>query len=190
MAKKSTLKNLVVTLGLITFLSSATVAIIYALTEKTIAQAKTAKVNSAIAEVLTDIDVSTVIQKYSRFVDGDTLYLYSATKDGQLVGTAVETFTDKGFGGRIKVMVGFLPDGTIYRTSVISHNETPGLGDKIERSKNDFSLQFDEKNPATFKLAVTKDGGNVDAITAATISSRAFCDAVQRAYNQLTIDSE
>ena len=49
----------------------------------------------------------------------------------------------------------------------------------------EFKDQFTNKNPADFRLSVKKDGGPVDAITAATISSRAFCDAVQRAYNTL-----
>ncbi len=79
-------------------------------------------------------------------------------------------------------MIGFLPDGTIKDVAVLEHKETPGLGDKMERKKSDWSLQFQGQNPATFKIAVTKDGGDVDAITASTISSRAFCDAVERAY--------
>ena len=187
MAKKSTLKNLVVTLGVITFLSSAAVVTVHAVTKDKIQSAKAENINSAIAVVLPEVGASAVIQKYSRFVDGDTLHFYAAAKDGKPIGTAVETFSDKGFGGRMKIMVGFLPDGTIYRTSVISHDETPGLGNKIERSKGDFSVQFDGKNPASFKLKVAKDGGDVDAITAATISSRAFCDAVQRAYDQLAV---
>ncbi|HRC93634.1 MAG TPA: RnfABCDGE type electron transport complex subunit G, partial [Tenuifilaceae bacterium] len=87
-----------------------------------------------------------------------------------------------GFGGRIELMVGFLPDGTINKITVISHKETPGLGDKIDPGKSDFSVQFEGKNPETFKVMVKKDGGDVDAITASTISSRAFCDAVNRAY--------
>jgi electron transport complex protein RnfG len=80
-------------------------------------------------------------------------------------------------------MVGFLPDGTIHGIEVIAHKETPGLGDKMESGKSDFSVQFKGKNPENFKLAVVKDGGNVDAITASTISSRAYCDAVKRAYD-------
>jgi electron transport complex protein RnfG len=66
---------------------------------------------------------------------------------------------------------------------VISHAETPGLGEKMQKNKSDFSVQFMGKNPADFKLAVKKDRGDVDAITASTITSRAYCDAVQRAYN-------
>ncbi len=80
-------------------------------------------------------------------------------------------------------MVGFSPDGTITDIAVIQHQETPGLGDKINKSKSGFSLQFQGKNPANFKLSVEKDRGDVEAITASTISSRAYCDAVQRAYN-------
>lgn len=73
-------------------------------------------------------------------------------------------------------------DGTINNTSVISHSETPGLGDKMVEGKGTFSLQFKGKDPASFKMQVKKDGGDVDAITASTISSRAFCDAMNLAY--------
>ena len=79
-------------------------------------------------------------------------------------------------------MVGFLPDGTIRNISVLEHAETPGLGDKMEKKKSSWSEQFNGKNPESYKLQVTKDGGSVDAITAATISSRAYADAVDRAY--------
>jgi electron transport complex protein RnfG len=79
-------------------------------------------------------------------------------------------------------MVGFKPDGTIHNISVLDHAETPGLGSKIEKSSSSWSEQFNGKNPTDFQLQVRKDGGDVDAITAATISSRAYCDAVQKAY--------
>jgi Na+-translocating ferredoxin:NAD+ oxidoreductase subunit G len=109
--------------------------------------------------------------------------MYPAKKGDKLVGTAVETFTKKGFSGEIKLMVGFTPEGEIVGIRVLEHKETPGLGDKMEVEKSDFHVQFQGKNPADFKLIVKKDGGNVDAITATTISSRAYCDAVQRAYD-------
>ena len=73
-------------------------------------------------------------------------------------------------------------NGTIINTAVLEHAETPGLGDKIEKKKSDWSDQFNGKDPATFKLEVTKDGGDIDGITASTITSRAFCEAVQQAY--------
>ena len=87
-------------------------------------------------------------------------------------------------------MVGFDDDGVILNTEVIKAGETPGLGDKINKSKSDFAKQFNGQDPAEYKLQVSKDGGDVDAITAATISSRAYCDAVQRAYNVFKIVKE
>ena len=65
----------------------------------------------------------------------------------------------------------------------MQHKETPGLGDKTDSKKSNWNKQFREKDPSKFSLVVSKDGGDVDAITAATISSRAYCDAVQRAYD-------
>lgn len=82
-------------------------------------------------------------------------------------------------------MVGLLPDGSIKNIQLLEHAETPGLGDKMSKSKSDWSEQFNGKNPAEFTLKVTKDPGKVNevsAITAATISSRAYTDAVDRAY--------
>jgi Na+-translocating ferredoxin:NAD+ oxidoreductase subunit G len=110
----------------------------------------------------------------------DSIELYPAYKNGTLVGTAVKTYTNKGFSGFISIMVGITPEGKIFNTKVMEQKETPGLGSKMNDAK--FHDQFNEKNPAEYNLSVKKDGGDVDAITAATISSRAFCDAVGRAY--------
>jgi electron transport complex protein RnfG len=186
MAKRSSLKNMVVTLLLITFIAAAALGAAYVLTEQPIAAARLAKINKAIAEVTPPFDNSPSDEVTEMTIDGLTLRLFPAKKDGALVGIAVETATTKGFGGLITLMVGFLPDGTIYKTAVVSHAETPGLGDKIDKSKSTFSIQFEGKHPDDFKLAVRKDGGDVDAITASTISSRAFCDAVERAYRAVS----
>ncbi|HYX09189.1 MAG TPA: RnfABCDGE type electron transport complex subunit G, partial [Bacteroidales bacterium] len=110
----------------------------------------------------------------------DSLEFYPATENGKNVGVAVKTFSKNGYGGQIDLMVGFTPDGTINNISVLDQKETPGLGTKMTDSV--FKDQFNGKDPEQFKLKVKKDGGDVDAITAATISSRAFCDAVQKAY--------
>ena len=115
----------------------------------------------------------------------DTLNLYPGKKDNKVTGIAVET-SAPGYGGDIKLLVGFLPDGTIREVAVLEHKETAGLGDKMLKSKSDWALQFEGKNPATFKLEVKKDGnGDVDAITASTITSRAYCKALQKAYDAL-----
>lgn len=183
MAKKeSNLKNMLVALTMITLIASAALGGIYELTKEPIAAAKLEKKNNAIRQVIPDFDNNPTKEVYKHAVDGDTLYFYPGKSGGNIVGTAVETFTNKGFSGEIKVMVGFLPDGTINDVVVLEHAETPGLGDKMEKSKSDWTVQFQGKNPESFRLMVTKDGGDVDAITASTISSRAFCDAVSRAY--------
>lgn len=184
MAKReSTLGNMLLALAVITLASSASLGVVYSLTKNPIAAAMLAKKNNSIREVIPDFNNDPSGEIYKVATDGDTLYFYTGRMNGEVVGTAVETFTRLGFSGEIKVMVGLLPDGTIYDVTVLSHAETPGLGDKMDKKKSDWSSQFKGKNPGTFRLSVTKDGGDVDAITASTISSRAFCDAVSRAYN-------
>ena len=76
-------------------------------------------------------------------------------------------------------MVGVLPDGTVYNTSVLEHSETPGLGAKCENDEK-FLSQFRMLKPGK-KLLVKKDGGDLDAITASTITSRAYSKAVANA---------
>ncbi len=189
MAKKeSTLLNMVLTLFLVTALASTALGFVYVFTKDPIAAAKLAKRNTAIEQVLPEFNNDPLQEARAVAVDGDSLYLYPGRKDGQLVGTAIQTFSKKGFSGYVWLMVGLLPDGTIHDIVVLEHKETPGLGDKMEKKKSydkktgkSWSSQFEGKNPDNFKLMVKKDGGDVDAITASTISSRAFCDAVDRA---------
>ena len=182
MARESSFKNMALTLFVITFVSSAVLAGVYELTKDAIDAVRIRKINQGISEVLPPFDNNPSDSVYKKFVYGDTVYVYIATKDGQNTGAAVQTFTNCGYGGKFVLLVGFLADGTINNIKVISHNETPGLGDKIDPAKHGFSLQFHGKNPETYKLTVSREGGNVDAITASTISSKAFCDAVARAY--------
>ncbi len=184
MAKKeSTLGNMIIALVAVTFAASTSLGFVYQLTKEPIAAARLAKKMEAIQNVLPEFNNEPNMEVYKIPDDGDTLYFFPARVDGGLVGTAIESFTNQGFSGEIKIMVGFLPDGSIYDVAVLEHKETPGLGDKMERRKSDWGLQFKGKNPRNFNVSVTKDGGDVDAITASTISSRAFCDALNRAYN-------
>ena len=169
---------MVIALVVITFVAAASLGGVYEVTKEPIAAAKLAKKNRAISEVIPQFTNNPGDEEYKIPVDGDTLYFYPGRAEDKLVGTAIESFTRMGFSGEIKVMVGLLPDGTINDVAVLEHSETPGLGDKMDKKKSDWSLQFQGKNPADFKIAVTKDGGEIDAITASTISSRAFCDAV------------
>ena len=192
MAKESSLKNMVFTLFIVCLVSSTLLGGAYALTKEPIKAANIAKVNSSISGVVPAFDNDPSKEIFTKELNGKRFNVYPAKKGGKIVGYAVESSTSAGFGGRIVLMVGFNTDGTIFNTSVLSHSETPGLGDKMVEGKSNFSVQFKGKNPADFKLAVKKDGGDVDAITASTITSRAFCDALVTAYKvfQLCIEDQ
>ena len=181
MAKKeSSLKNMIISLVSISFIASLALGGVYLVTKDPIALAAIQKQQNAIKEVVPEFDS---LFSYKMLPDDgkDSLTFNEAYKAGALVGTAVGTYSNKGYSAtQIQLMVGILPNGSIRNISVIQQKETPGLGTKMGEPK--FKDQFNKKNPAEFRLKVKKDGGNVDAITAATISSRAFCEAVDRAY--------
>ncbi len=115
---------------------------------------------------------------------GFTAYPVSDAQ-GTYLGTAVSSTTN-GFGGPLQVLVGFDKEGTILGYTILAHAETPGLGAKAadwfqKGQKGDII----GKNPGTCNFTVSKDGGDVDAITASTITSRAFLLAIQNAYNKV-----
>ncbi len=184
MAKKpSTLINMLVALLVIAAVSGGVLGLVYGVTKDTIAQVDQKKNEAAIQSVLPlDKKLTYTPDTLIQITETDTLSfpctLVYDSITGQFLGAAVKT-SEGGFGGKIEMMVGFLADGTIKGTSVLSHSETPGLGANMTGK---FKDQFVDNNPADFKLKVTKDGGNVDAITAATITSRAFTKAVDKAY--------
>lgn len=186
MKKESSLLQLILSLTLITLIAGAALAFVYDITYDKIAQSKEQKKQEAINAVLTGFDKqSGKIETMRTLVDGDadSVTVHLAYMNDQLFGAAVETFTEKAFSGKFSIMVGFDAEGVVLGTDVLEHNETPGLGDKINKEKDEnFSPQFVGVNPAEKPLKVVKDGGDIVAITAATISSRAFCDAVERAY--------
>ena len=100
-------------------------------------------------------------------------------------GTAIKVTDPKGFGGALTVMVGLAQDGTVLGYKVLESSETPGLG-----AKADFWFQEGQKGniigKTAGKLEVSKDGGDVDAITASTITSRAFLRCINAAYEKLS----
>lgn len=104
------------------------------------------------------------------------------TTDGAYLGSAVES-TTMGFGGDLKVLVGFNAEGTILGYTILQASETPGLGAKADKwFQKDGKGNIIGKSVANGELKVNKDGGDVDAITASTITSRAFLKAVNQAY--------
>lgn len=108
--------------------------------------------------------------------------LYTASKNGVVTGYALEAIAPDGYSGAIRIVVGFDAKGTITAVRVLAHNETPGLGDKIELKKSDWINSFAGKfltHDNEPQWAVKKDGGEFDAFTGATITPRAVVKAVK-----------
>jgi Na+-translocating ferredoxin:NAD+ oxidoreductase subunit G len=177
----STFRNMVLSLTIISMGAAACLSFVYVITKEPIAASSLKKKLDAIRMVVPDFDNNPYEDAFKVAVDNtDSLEVYPAKKDGTIIAYAVNTYTKLGFSGNINLMAGFRTDGSIINIVVLEQKETPGLGAKMNESA--FRDQFRDKNPTEFRIKVKKDGGNVDAITAATISSRAFCDAVQKAY--------
>ena len=184
---ESSLLNMVLVLTGVAVVMGGILAYVNHLTEKPIAEQKSKALNDGIKVVMcsdeaTIAKVDTVRQNDAK--GKELTYIILHTQDAQKhdLGAAVVSTTG-GFGGDLKVMVGFDPDGKILGYALLEQTETPGLGAKADKwfqkgEKGDI-IGKDPKEP----LTVSKDGGQVDAITASTITSRAFLLAVNNAYN-------
>ena len=151
----SSFKNMALSLTVITLVAAAALAGIYMLTQARIEKQKR--------------DAETAAQQ--------------AVLNGDANGKAIKVSVD-GFGGKMIVMVGFAQDGTILGYKILEHQETPGLGDKAAWwfKQEDKPNQNIIGRKANGQFRVSKDGGDIDAITAATISSRAFLKSINDAY--------
>ncbi|MFP4302062.1 MAG: RnfABCDGE type electron transport complex subunit G [Alkalispirochaetaceae bacterium] len=179
---KSTFPNMFIVLTVICLISAAALGFTYSQTTDRIESLKAQERAEAIRQVLPEFDNNPAEEEFSP-EEYPRLTMYPATENDNRVGTAVRSYSEQGYSGTIWIMVGFNADGVITGTAVLEHQETPGLGAKMTGEA--FRNQFDGFDPAEQELEVTKDGGDVDAITAATVTSRAFCDAVKRAYEAL-----
>ncbi|HNP78748.1 MAG: RnfABCDGE type electron transport complex subunit G [Cyclobacteriaceae bacterium] len=179
---KSTFLSIVITLTVVTLVAAVSLGYVFEWTQAPIAQAQLAKQLKAIETVVPGYDNNPVAEMYRLPTpDGrDTLDFFPAKKGNDLIGVAVKTKSSKGYSGNIWLMVGFNTKGDVLNIFVIEHQETPGLGSKMNTPK--FLNQFLGRNPGELRLKVKKDGGDIDGITGATISSRAFSEAVQTAY--------
>ena len=176
MAAKSTLRNMVRCLTAVCVLCGAVLGLVYAATYDAIEAASLKALQASIGEVLPE--GGEISEAMSCGDEGQTYEYYVSSREGETLAYAVKS-TVSGFGGPLTLMVGVLPDGTVYNTSVLSHSETPGLGAKCA---TDAAFVEQWKNfPASKVLKVKKDGGDVDAITASTITSRAYTLAVANA---------
>ena len=168
-----------ITGGILAYVNHITEAPIKLQAEKTLAdgiKAVMGGVQLSVAE--NDTIKQTIKGKEAVFVIHKTV-----DSNKQDLGVAVESTTG-GFGGDLKVLVGFDKDGNILGYTILQRAETPGLGAKADKwFQKDGKGSIIGKNPNKDNLTVKKDGGDVDAITASTITSRAFLLAVTQAYN-------
>lgn len=177
---ESTFLNMTVVLTVITLIAAVGLAAMYDVTKAPIDAAKQAKQEAAIKEVLPEyatLDTAVVVNEQK---------LYRARNaEGKVVGVAIETW-ETGFSGPLKSMVGIDAHGNIVNYVLLEHSETPGLGSK---AADWFKVKSDirGRNIGAAPFMVGKDGGDVDAITAATISSRAFLRSVNKAVDTYRI---
>lgn len=176
---------MLLSLGVITALAGALLGGMYAITKDPIAETESRQLTESIAKVAPPFDNSPEEDKDTVKIDGKDIVVYPAMEQGNLVGAAVLGYTMNGFSGEVAVLCGFDAQGNIIDYTVIRHAETPGLGAKMEQWFHDpaGARSVIGKNPSVQKFYVTKDpGGEIDAITAATISSRAFLEILRDAF--------
>lgn len=182
MAVKSTFKNMTLCLLVICLVCSTLLALVYAVTKEPIEISTKARNEAAIKEVLPSEALE--IKADTTICVGDAEYVcdiaWTDEKRTEIVGYAINV-QPVGFGGPIKMKVGFNTEGMVWNVKVLSHAETPGLGAKCTEPA--FSGQFQKLDPSDpNNLKVTKDKGNINAITASTITSRAYVEGVAQAY--------
>ena len=191
MAKlQSSFKNMLLSLTLIALVAAAALAGVYMLTKEPIATEMVKKQQEAIKEVLPEVEGDIRIAEAE---ESNGVTLYKAYVGEEWIGTAVEASTEGNqnmpFGGTFRLMVGFDQVGNIVNYVVLEQAETPGLGAKMDKwfcDSSKPSRSIINRNPSDETFIIQKAGeskGGVDAITASTITSRAFLEVVAKAYN-------
>ena len=183
---ESTITNMVVVLVGVALITGSILAYVNHVTKEPIRQQAEKTLADGIKAVMGGVELTVAKDDTVRqTVSGKEIIFViheAVGTDKQPLGAAVESITG-GFGGDFKILVGFDNDGKILGYTILQHSETPGLGAKADKwFQKDGKGCVIGKNPATDNLTVKKDGGDVDAITASTITSRAFLLAVNQAY--------
>lgn len=181
--RESTLINMILSLVLVTLIAGFSLGYVNEVTKGPKAQAMLEKKIQALQNVLPPFNNNPVedLILVPGNIQMDSIEVYPAYDNTNLKGVAIIGSSENGFSGLIKLMVGFNEDGSIQNIEVLEQKETPGLGTKMKDEK--FLKQFRGVDPLHFNLRDKKDGGQVDGLTGATISTRAFGEAVQMAYD-------
>lgn len=129
-----------------------------------------------------DIVTDTRVVSDKQLLGGDQTLVYLGRKQGKPVAAVFTSMVPNGYSGPIKLLVAVKVDGTLGGVRVVSHKETPGLGDKVEENRSDWIFSFNGKsltNPDLSGWKVKKDGGEFDQFTGATITPRAIVNGVK-----------
>lgn len=193
---KSTLPNMILSLGIVSIVAAGMLGGMYMVTKEPIATMEQQRRVDAIKQVAPQMDndpVSDAVEITTS--SGTKCTVYPCYLNGTFNGAVVASYSMEGFGGEIQIMAGFNADGTVKDYQVLSHAETPGLGSKMQDWFRDPSgaRSVIGKSPAEVSFHVVKDKeqkGEIDGITAATISSRAFLGAMREAFDAYTLVKE
>jgi len=178
---KSTLFNMIIAMLVLSVSTALILGYAYQQTAEPIERGKNQKILDAISDVVGTFDNDPFAERTTITTpDGrHKLEMYPARENGIITSIAIRTFSNNGFSGKIELIVGMLMDGTITGYKIVDQRETPGLGTKIAEDR--FVRQFIGLDIADRTYRLRRDGGEIDAITGATISSRAVVEAVEKA---------
>ena len=182
---------MVLVLFVITFVSALLVGAVDMVTKDTISETELKAKNEAKFAVLNTTADKAMVLADSVYAAGDFEIVVSRVVDKadntKVVGYAVEapSIIKTGYGGYITLMVGFVEENGVAKVNgvqVLKQNETPGLGANMTKDGNSLEKSILGANPAELRFAVSKEGGDFDALTGSTISSRAYANAMETAY--------
>lgn len=177
-------------LGLFAVVTVGIVAVTHSLTAGRIEDNRLISQHRALGQVVPEsmvgadlLDSTLALPASGALGQSSEFIAWRARKNGETQAVILPVIAQDGYSGDISLLVGIAADGELTGVRVLSHHETPGLGDKIEVRKSDWITQFDELslgNPPIEQWAVKKDGGVFDAFTGATITPRAVIGAIKR----------
>jgi len=178
-------------LGAVAIFCVAVLSVVNQLTAPRISEQKLANKMAILAEVLPGVEINQALLHDCVMVTDEELLgrseaqtMYRWRKDNELAAYVIAATAPAGYSGNIDLIVAIDPNGTVLGTRVLSHQETPGLGDKIESRRSPWIHSFSGKSVTednAQQWAVRKDGGNFDQFTGATITPRAVVNAVRNA---------
>ena len=177
-----------ITLTAMAALCTALVAFTHEMTDERIADNERAWLEQSLQPVLEGVEFDsdltasrTTIPAPHGLPGADDAIVYRAFQDTTPVAALFAVTARNGYSGPIRLLIGVRADGRISGVHALSHRETPGLGDRIDRSKSDWIEQFAGRSladPATTGWRITRDGGDFDQMTGASVTSRAVVGAV------------